>query len=222
MTARLRGIVLRHPFAVLAALSPVVAALLLRFGPVAGFAVAMYLSMTVWIVRRLVARDAVKDTVTALVDAIEATVGDLRAGITPDGQGLTIRVQRVLAASATPSAPAVRAATLRLESARRVSEYLGTPLIDLLERVEADLRAAQALRQSADVQTSAAYASAFVLMVLPAAGLFCAVAMGVDPIDRLLHTRLGAACTVLAVTLQSAGLFVTFRMVDFLSREAWR
>ncbi|MET7399257.1 hypothetical protein ABZS66_37825 [Dactylosporangium sp. NPDC005572] len=222
MSARLRGLVLRHPFAVLAALAPLVAVLLLRFGPVAGFAVAIYLALTVWIVRRLVLRDAVKDTVTALVDAIESTVGDLRAGITPDGAGLAVRVRRVLAASATPSAPAVRAATLRLDSARRVSEYLGTPLVDLLERVEADLKAAQALRQSADVQTSAAHASAYMLMAMPAAGLFGAVAMGIDPVEQLLHTPLGAACTVLAVTLQSAGLFVTFRMVDFLSREAWR
>ncbi|MEV0130454.1 hypothetical protein AB0H83_18575 [Dactylosporangium sp. NPDC050688] len=108
---------------------------------------------------------------------------------------------------------AVLVALARLEAAHRVSEALGTPLADLLDQVDADLRAGQALRLNLAAQTSGAQTTTALLVGLPAAGLWLGAGIGVDPVGQLLHTPLGAACAVTAVALQCAGLLWTGRMV---------
>ncbi|GAA3236953.1 type II secretion system F family protein [Dactylosporangium siamense] len=114
---------------------------------------------------------------------------------------------------------AVSVALARLEAARRVSEALGTPLADLLDQVEADLRAGQALRLNLAAQTSGAQTTTTLLVGLPAAGLWLGVGIGVDPVGQLLHTPLGAACGITAVALQCAGLLWTGRMVRSVVAE---
>ena len=110
-------------------------------------------------------------------------------------------------------------ALARLEAAHRVSEALGTPLADLLDQVEADLRAGQALRLNLAAQTSGAQTTTTLLVGLPAAGLWLGAGIGVDPVGQLLHTPLGAACAVTAVALQVAGLLWTGRMVRSVVSE---
>ncbi|UWZ59279.1 hypothetical protein Daura_01150 [Dactylosporangium aurantiacum] len=108
---------------------------------------------------------------------------------------------------------AVLVALARLEAAHRVSEALGTPLADLLDQVDADLRAGHALRLNLAAQTSGAQTTTALLVGMPAAGLWLGAGIGVDPVGQLLHTPLGAACAVTAVALQCAGLLWTGRMV---------
>lgn len=114
---------------------------------------------------------------------------------------------------------AVSVALARLEAAHRVSEALGTPLADLLDQVEADLRAGQTLRLNLAAQTSGAQTTTTLLVGLPAAGLWLGAGIGVDPIGQLLHTPLGAACAIIAVALQCAGLLWTGRMVRSVVAE---
>lgn len=114
---------------------------------------------------------------------------------------------------------AVAVALARLEAAHRVSEALGTPLADLLDQVEADLRAGQALRLDLAAQTSGAQTTTTLLVGLPAAGLWLGAGLGVDPVGQLLHTPLGAACAITAVVLQCAGLLWTGRMVRSVVAE---
>ncbi|WP_327007000.1 hypothetical protein OHA72_06790 [Dactylosporangium sp. NBC_01737] len=114
---------------------------------------------------------------------------------------------------------AVSVALARLEAAHRVSEALGTPLADLLDQVEADLRAGQALRLNLAAQTSGAQTTTTLLVGLPAGGLWLGAGIGVDPVGQLLHTPLGAACAITAVALQCAGLLWTGRMVRSVVSE---
>lgn len=114
---------------------------------------------------------------------------------------------------------AVSVALARLEAAHRISEALGTPLADLLEQVESDLRAGQALRLNLAAQTSGAQTTTALLVGLPAAGLWLGAGIGVDPIGQLLHTPLGAACAITAVALQCAGLLWTGRMIRSVVAE---
>lgn len=114
---------------------------------------------------------------------------------------------------------AVSVALARLEAAHRVSEALGTPLADLLDQVEADLRAGQALRLNLAAQTSGAQTTTTLLVGMPAAGLWLGAGIGVDPVGQLLHTPLGAACAIVAVALQCAGLLWTGRMVRSVVEE---
>ncbi|GAB3867720.1 type II secretion system F family protein [Dactylosporangium cerinum] len=114
---------------------------------------------------------------------------------------------------------AVSVALARLEAAQRVSEALGTPLADLLDQVEADLRAGQTLRLNLGAQTSGAQTTTTLLVGLPAAGLWLGAGIGVDPLGQLLHTPLGAACAITAVALQCAGLLWTGRMVRSVVAE---
>jgi tight adherence protein B len=100
----------------------------------------------------------------------------------------------------------------RLAAACEVSERLGAPLADLLDRVESDLRNAERVRAAVAAQTSGARASAALLATLPVAGIGLGYAMGARPGHALLHTPLGAACALGALLLQSAGLGWTGRL----------
>lgn len=109
--------------------------------------------------------------------------------------------------------PAVAGALARLEAAYRISGVLGTPLADLLDRVDADLRAQQRLRLNVQAQLAGAQATSVLLAALPVVGLALGGAMGFDPVAQLLHTPVGGACAVLAALLQCSGLAWTGRLV---------
>jgi tight adherence protein B len=98
-------------------------------------------------------------------------------------------------------------------SARRLAEETGAPLADLLDRIEADARAADRAQVAAKAQAAGARVTAALLAALPAAGIGLGYAMGGDPMAVLLRTPLGAGCAVTAIVLQIAGLAWSQRLV---------
>lgn len=148
---------------------------------------------------RLREREAARLRVAA-VDAVAALAADLRAGLSP-----AAALADALPALHHAEPTVVRAAAL-VTAAWRVSERLGAPLAYLLDRVDAELRAAERCRESVVAQTAGVRATSWLLAALPAAGLALGYAMGGDPLRVLLHTPLGAACATGALLLQCAGL----------------
>ncbi|MFG2038971.1 type II secretion system F family protein [Dactylosporangium sp. NPDC048998] len=218
-------------------------AALLLAGPVAAVVAALYALMALVTVRRRLVRQEAERRVAALLDAVDATAEGLRAGTIQDGaaaqtstsaqtpktNALVPKAAGGKAGDGDRGAAAVRhgrwaeaaaeVAQARLEAAYRLSEALGVPLADLLDRVDADLRSGQALRGGVAAQLSAAQATTAVLLALPLAGLWVGAALNTHPVRQLLHTPLGAACAVVAVALQCGGFLWTARMVHAATTE---
>jgi tight adherence protein B len=95
----------------------------------------------------------------------------------------------------------------------RLAERTGAPAADLVERIEADARAADRVAASAAAQAAGAQATALLLAGLPVGGIALGFAIGADPVGVLLHTPLGAACAIGAVVLQGGGLIWADRLV---------
>ena len=100
----------------------------------------------------------------------------------------------------------------RLASAIAVSRASGAPLADLLERLDAHLRAVDRTRALAETQAAGARASAALLAAMPVAGVALGAAIGVDPVRVLLHTAPGSVAFCSAVALQLGGLAWTARL----------
>ena len=180
-------------------------------GPVSSVILGVYSLMALIAIRHRTLRRDSERLVAGLIDAVDATAEGLRAGALPDGSTVPVP------AGATDRALAV--ARGRLSAAYRLSESLGVPLVELLERVEADLRAGQVLRGEVTAQLAGAQTSTAVLLPLPLVGLWIGSALGADPIGQLLHTPLGAACAVTGVALQCGGFLWTSRMVRAATAE---
>jgi tight adherence protein B len=88
----------------------------------------------------------------------------------------------------------------------RLAERTGAPVADLVDRIEADGRAADRGRAAAAAHAAGARATALLLAGLPAGGIALGYAIGVDPLRVLLRTPLGAACVAGALILQLGGL----------------
>ncbi|MER7003096.1 hypothetical protein ABT297_08630 [Dactylosporangium sp. NPDC000555] len=225
-----------------AAIALLCGAALLLAGPVAAVVAALYALMALVTVRRRLVRQEGERRVAALLDAVDATAEGLRAGTIQDGTAAqtstsaqsprtNAMVPSAMAAGGTAAGgkaagrqgrwaeAAAEVAQARLEAAYRLSEALGVPLADLLDRVDADLRSGQALRGGVAAQLSAAQATSAVLLALPLAGLWVGAALNTHPVRQLLHTPLGAACAVVAVALQCGGFLWTVRMVHAATAE---
>ena len=144
---------------------------------------------------------------TAAVDAIGTLAADLRAGL-PAARALA----EALPALRVGGDPAVARAARLVGGAMQVADRLGAPLAVLLDRVDADLRAAERCRVTVAAQTAGARATAWLLAALPLGGVGLGYGMGGDPGRVLLHTPLGAGCALGALLLQCAGLAWTARM----------
>jgi tight adherence protein B len=96
----------------------------------------------------------------------------------------------------------------------RLAEQTGAPAADLVERIEADARAADRARAGAAAQAAGAQATALLLAALPLAGIGLGYTIGADPLQVLLHTPLGAACAVGAVLLQCGGMLWADRLAN--------
>jgi tight adherence protein B len=175
-------------------------------GVVAALVAVVYAALALRAVRRAAAARTAGVARTGALDVVGGLAADLRAGVAPASALDTAR--RDLAGTD----PAVRRARRRLDAACEVSERLGAPLADLLDRVEADLRATERARTSVAAQTSGARASTLLLALLPVAGVGLGYTMGADPLRVLLHTPVGAVCLVTAMGLQCAGLVWTARL----------
>jgi tight adherence protein B len=175
-------------------------------GPVAAVVAVCYTAYAVRSLRRAVSERRAARARTVALDVIGGLAADLRAGIAAPA---ALSVAR--RALEDPD-PAVRRARDRVDAACEVSERLGAPLADLLDRVESDLRAAERARTAVAAQTGGARASAVLLALLPVAGVALGYAMGAQPDHALLHTPLGAGCVIAALLLQCAGMAWTGRM----------
>lgn len=170
-------------------------------GPVAAAILVIY-SLAGWFLlhRRNVAAEYVRDRVAA-VDAVSTLAAELRAGL-PAPTALAGAAREF---GHRPGAGAV-AVVARLTSAVELAESTGAPLADVLDRLDAHLRAMDRARRATEAQAAGARASAALLAVLPVAGVGLGYVVGVDPARVLLHTPFGAACLAGAVVLQLAGL----------------
>jgi tight adherence protein B len=185
---------------------PVIAGILgmvgvLAGGPVAGGVLATY-GLAGWLLarRRMRAGRFVRERVAA-VDAVCTLAAELRAG-------LAAPVALAAAGHELGDPPGTGAVAVaeRLASALALAETSGAPLADVLDRLDAHLRAVDRARRTAQAQAAGATASAALLAVLPVAGMGLGYLVGVDPMRVLLHTPVGAACLAGAVALQVAGL----------------
>lgn len=96
----------------------------------------------------------------------------------------------------------------------RLAERTGAPAADLVERIEADARAADRARASAAAEAAGAQVTGMLLAALPLGGIALGYSIGADPLGVLLHSPIGAGCAIGAVLLQSAGLLWSDRLMS--------
>jgi tight adherence protein B len=185
-------------------------------GPVAAFMAVVY-AVLLWrgARRRDQARRYARQQ-TAALDALCGLAADLRAGLPPAVLKEHWSVTSGTGARGVVRSPRADRLTALAGAAVRLAERTGAPLADLLERVEADARAADRAARTAAAQAAGARATAWLLAALPLGGVALGYGIGVDPLRVLLHTPVGAGCAVAAVLLQVAGL----AWADRLARPA--
>nr|WP_030503746.1 hypothetical protein [Micromonospora purpureochromogenes] len=183
---------LRRALPVAALLGAVSGALL--GGPVAALALATYGVLAARAVLRRRTHRAAALAHRRDLDRVAAVAADLRAGLPADlddGPGRVARLAR---------------------AAGKLADRTGAPLADLLERIEADARAADRGLAAAAAQAAGARATAWLLAALPLGGIGLGYGIGVDPVAVLLHTPVGGGSALAAVALQVGGLLWAERL----------
>ncbi|MEU2612953.1 hypothetical protein ABZ570_15445 [Micromonospora sp. NPDC007271] len=165
-------------------------------GPVAAVVLAAYGVLAARAVRRRRARQLADRARRRELDQLCALAADLRAGL-PAGNAAVDGPHRI--------ARLARAAV-------RLADRTGAPLAELLERVEADARAADRGLAAAAAQAAGSRATAWLLAALPLGGIGLGYAIGVDPVSVLLHTTIGGGSALAAVALQIGGLLWAERL----------
>ncbi len=189
-----------------------VAAALLGFiagGPVAGVVLGAYGAFGAAAGVRGLRHLAEARSHGAAVDAVAGLAAELRAGI-PASNALATAAP-MLEGPAVLGAGAVLVGR-RVAAAAQLAESTGAPLADVLDRLDAHLRAVDRARGTVAAQAAGARASAGLLAVMPLGGVVLGFLVGTDPVRVLLHTPLGAGCLVGAVSLQLAGLAWSVRL----------
>ncbi|MFI6261681.1 type II secretion system F family protein [Micromonospora sp. NPDC051006] len=188
-------------------------------GPVAAVALAGYGLLGVRAAVRWQVTRSVERARRRRLDQLAGLAADLRAGLPVpalSGAATASTVEgadRRVADVAAAGRPEPGGRLDRLASAAvRLADRTGAPLAELLERIEADARSTDRGLAAAAAQAAGARATAWLLAALPLGGIGLGYGIGVDPVRVLLHTPIGAACTLLAVALQAAGLFWAERL----------
>jgi len=189
----------RHAVAVTALLLAVVG--LLLGGAVAGLLAAVYGALTARALIRRAERGRASANRARSLDDLCALAADLRAGLPP-----------AVVANPDHGGAAERRISELTTAVWRLAERTGAPAADLVERIEADARAADRARASAAAQAAGAQATALLLAALPLGGIALGYGIGVDPLRTLLHTTLGGGCALGAALLQSVGLLWADRL----------
>ena len=171
---------------------------LLGGGPVAAVVAATYSGLAARALFRRAARRRDGISRVATLDGLSALAADLRAGL-----------PAALRAGSPLSSDRIGRLT---SSVWRLAERTGAPAADLVERIEADARAADRAAAKASAQAAGAQATALLLAGLPVGGIGLGMAIGADPVEVLLHTPVGAACAAGAVVLQCGGLLWAERL----------
>ncbi len=192
--------VVRHPRRLLAA--TVVAGVLMGLtvgGPVAAFVLAVYAGLAARALVRRTGRKSAAEARARSLDDLSVLAADLRAGLPP-----------------APASPGCLPA--RVDAVWALADHTGAPAADLVERIEADARAADRARAAASAEAAGAQATAMLLAALPVGGIGLGFGLGADPLRILFHTPIGGACAAAAVVLQGAGLLWTERLTAGGSR----
>lgn len=197
---------------------PVVAALVgaiavSRAGPVATVVMAAYGAATFVLLRGVAVRRSQRRAARLAADAVVALAADLRAGVALGAAWEGVQEALRHAESVLlpgwrddKSGGVVAVVARRLVAATTVSQACGAPLAEVLDRLDAHLRAAQRAAAVAYSQSAGARVSAGLLAAMPVVGVALGIAIGVDAFDVLLHTPLGAAALIVSVALQLGGL----------------
>jgi tight adherence protein B len=183
-------------------------------GMVAGLIAALYAGVTVRIVGRRRRDAAERHAIRAAMDGLAALTAEMRAGADP--VAVTGAVLPIIRSSGVAGARAAE----RISAALRVAEITGARLADLLDRLDDDLRSTARVQDLAFAQAAGAQATAWLLAALPAAGIALGYGIGADALHELLHTKIGAACAVLAVLFQMAGLGWSQRLANSIKAAA--
>ncbi len=93
-----------------------------------------------------------------------------------------------------------------LARAWQISTQIGAPMAASLERVAQGVAAEESVRVLVAGELAGPRATGKIMALLPVAGLALGYALGGNPIDFLLQTRLGWACLVGGVGLAAAGV----------------
>ncbi|MFG2047591.1 type II secretion system F family protein [Micromonospora sp. NPDC048935] len=171
-------------------------------GPVAAVAVGGYVTLAARAVLRWRVNRSAERRRRHGLDQLCGLAAGLRAGLpvqraieaATDGRDNSDRLRRLTAAAV------------------RLADRTGAPLADLVERIEADARAADRGLAAAAAQAAGARATAWLLAALPVGGIGLGYTIGVDPLAVLLHSSVGGSCAVLAVALQVVGLLWAERL----------
>jgi tight adherence protein B len=184
-------------------------------GPVAAVVVTVYGALAGRALLRRAARRRDAAAREAAIAGLAGLAADLRAGLPPQAGAGSLAGALSEAASSSGTGASVAGRIGRLASSVwRLAEKTGAPAADLVERIEADARAADRAAASAAAQAAGAQATALLLAALPVGGIALGIAIGADPVAVLLHTPLGAACAVGAVVLQGGGLLWADRLTE--------
>jgi tight adherence protein B len=173
-------------------------------GPVAAVVAAVYGALAARAFLRRAQRQVVATSRARSLDDLCALAADLRAGLPP---ALAAMASDPSKAGTDPRLAELTAAVWRL------GEQTGAPAADLIERIETDARAGDRAKATAAAEAAGAQATAMLLAALPLGGIALGYSIGADPLQVLLHTKLGAACAIGAVILQCAGLLWCDRLV---------
>lgn len=177
-------------------------------GPVAALVGGVYGTLAARAAVRGVARRRAAAARARGLDGLSALSADLRAGLPPASAAGWVPT----GAPSDAGHPADRRLADLADAVWRLAEQTGAPAADLVERIEADGRAADRARASAAAQAAGAQATALLLAALPLGGIALGYGIGADPLRVLLHTPIGAACAAGSVLLQCAGLLWADRL----------
>lgn len=107
-----------------------------------------------------------------------------------------------------------------LARAWEVSRACGAPMGPALDQVAAALEREAEVSRLVRGELASAQATGRLMAVLPAVGIGLGYSIGGRPLDFLLHTTVGLACTVTAVVLASAGTLWTTALARTPGRGA--
>ena len=179
-------------------------------GPVVAAVLAAYGAAGFVLVRGMAVRRSEQRAYRMAADVVLTFAADLRAGqpLAPAWQAAQESLHRaeslVLPGWRDTHGGAVAESTRPATTA--IAERSGAPLADVLDRLDAHLRAVDRARAVASGQAAGARVSAGLLGAMPVAGVGLGVVVGIDAWQVLLHTPLGALAVGVAVALQLAGL----------------
>jgi tight adherence protein B len=171
------------------------------------------------------------------VEVVNALAAEMRAG-RPPGAALGavaavtshLREPLTVAAAAVANGAAVApelariaalpgcAAFRSVAAAWTVTERLGGPVADVLERVGAGLDDERSHRAALDAALAGPRATMTLLALLPALGVLLGTSMGAEPLDLLLHRPLGWGLCAGAAVLDTLGVLWVRRIARAATR----